>query len=116
MTVRKTITQPTREVKRFTVSEIDAGIRKLRRRVEEVIGLALGFHYSDSKAKTAEHNIRETIPEVFGQNSPELDDHQYHCIGDDGYTMGATDYEMQLNFLAGIPQTAGMLEGPDCPS
>lgn len=111
MSARKTITQPTVEVKRFTLPEIDAGIRKLRRRVEEVNALGSGIQYNDAKVKTAEYNIRETIREVFGQNSPEFYDHQYHDIWSGGYAMGDTDYEMQRNFLAGIPQTVGMLEG-----
>jgi hypothetical protein len=112
MATRKTITQPTIEVKRFTIPEIDAGIRKLRRRIEEVNGLSgSGTQYDDAKAKTAESNIRETIRGVLGQNSPEFHDHQYHDIWDVGYEMGDADHEMQRKLLSGIPQTVGTLGG-----
>jgi predicted nucleotide-binding protein len=112
MAARKTVSQPVIEVKKFTIPEIDVGIRKLRCRIEEVNGLSsLGVPYNDAKVATAEQNIRETVREVFGQNSPEFHDHQYHDIWEGGYMTGDTEYNMQRKFLAGIPQTVGMLEG-----
>lgn len=112
MAIRKTTTPPIIEVKKFTIPEIDAGIRKLRRRIEEVNGLSGSqIQYGDAKVKIAESNIREAVREVFGQNSPEFNDHQYHTIWDGGYGMYDDEYEMQRKFLAGIPQTVGILEG-----
>ncbi|MGA9108722.1 MAG: TIR domain-containing protein [Smithella sp.] len=112
MATRKTITQPPIEVKKFTVPEIDAGIRKLRRRIEEVNGLSdPEVGYRDAKVTMTESNIRETIREVFGQNSPEFNDHQFHAIWDGGYNLYENEYEKQHKFLAGIPQTVGILEG-----
>lgn len=112
MATRKTITQPPIEVRKFTIQEIDAGIRKLRRRIEEVNGLSGSeIGYRDAKVTMAESNIREMIREVFGQNSPEFYDHQHHTIWDGGYNMYDDEYESQRKFLAGIPQTVGILEG-----
>jgi predicted nucleotide-binding protein len=112
MASRKTISEPVIVVKKFSIPEIDAGIRKLRRRIEEVNGLSSsGISHNDAKVRTAESNIRETIREVFGQNSPEFNDHQYHEMWDGGYVMDEPEYELQRKFLDGIPQTVGILEG-----
>lgn len=112
MATRKTATPPVIEVKKFTISEIDAGIRKMRRRIEEVNALAgSGIQRGDAKVKTAESNFRETIREVFGQNSPEFHDHEYHTILAGGYGLYDDEYELQHKFLAGIPHTVGILEG-----
>jgi predicted nucleotide-binding protein len=108
--VRKSITEPVIVVKKFTIREIDAGIRKLRRRIDEVNGLSTVDH-SDPRVSTAESNTRETIREVFGQNSPEFNDLQFHEIWSGGYDMDEPEYELQRKFLGGIPQTVGMLEG-----
>lgn len=112
MATRKAAPQPTIEVKKFTIPEIDAGIRKLKRRIEEINGLSSsGIQHGDAKVQTAESNIREAIREVFGQNSPEFHDHRYHNIWAGGYVMDESEYEMQQKFLSGIPQTVGILEG-----
>jgi predicted nucleotide-binding protein len=56
-------------------------------------------------------NIRETIREVFGPNSPEFHDHQYDDIWHGGYNGSDEDRERQQKFLAGVVQTVLMLEG-----
>ena len=77
MATRKTITQPPIEVKKFTVPEIDAGIRKLRRRIEEVNGLSdPEVGYRDAKVTMTESNIRETIREVLWSELPRIQYHQ----------------------------------------
>lgn len=112
MATRKAPALPIIEIKRFTIPDIDAGIRKLRRRIEEVNGLSASqLKHNDAKVEIAESNIREAIREVFGQNSPEFNDYQYHTIWDGGYGMDDDEYEMQHKFLAGIPKTVGILEG-----
>ena len=58
-----------------------------------------------------EVSIRETIREVFGQNSPEFHRHEHHDIWHGGYNMGDDDFVKQRKFAAGIPQTVTMLEG-----
>lgn len=103
---------PPIEVQQFTRSEIDRGIAKLRRRIEEVLGLNPNqVRYDDAKREIVEANIRDTIREVFGPRSPEFDDHQHHRIWHGGYNMGDSEGERQQKFAEGIPQTATMLDG-----
>lgn len=110
--VRKSTPQPEIIVKQFTVHEIDAGIRKLRRRIEEVNGLATDeIRYDDARVKTAEANIREAVRDVFGPQSPEFYDHQYYDIWHGGFNMYDNEANMQNKFLSGVEQTVVMLEG-----
>lgn len=112
MATRKTPIVPEIVAKRFTIPEIDVGIKKFRRRVEEVNGLATDkVRYDDARVSTAEANIRETIRDVFGPQSPEFDDHQYHTIWYGGYGLYDGEGESQQKFLKGTEQTVGMLEG-----
>lgn len=103
---------PPIEIKKFTIGEIDSGVKKFRRRIEDVKNLETNkVLYNDARVKTVEANIRETIREVFGQNSPEFDDHQYHKIWHGGHSMMESEHESQKKFAAGIPQTVTILEG-----
>ena len=112
MISRRKSEPPRIEVKVFTVEEIDRGIPKLKRRIEEVNNLDPNqIHHDDTRIKTAETNIRETIREVFCPNSPEFRDHQYHHIWHGGYNMMESDHGLQRKFAEGIPQTVLMLEG-----
>ncbi len=71
--------QPPIEPREFrSVDEIDRGIKKLQRRIEELRNL-------DARAAILEHsgaddvvrsNIKETIRDVFGPNSPEFQEHE----------------------------------------
>ena len=77
MAVRRPQEPPPIQTKRFTVEEIDAGIRKFLRRIEELRTLESdGVRYDDARVGMAEANIRNDVRDVFGANSPEFDDHQ----------------------------------------
>lgn len=88
--------RPTRPVgppdyvsKRFTVIEIERGIAKLRRRIDEVQALKeKRVRYDDQAVRNAEFNIRETIREVFGDASAEYDEHRYYDIWSGSLIMG----------------------------
>jgi predicted nucleotide-binding protein len=108
---RHSLPQPI-EPKEFTVQEVDIGIRKLKRRIDEVQGFSSGeLRFDDARVRTAENNIRDTVREVFGPNSPEFHDHQYHHIWHGGYNSNDEEYECQEKFLAGVTQTTLMLQG-----
>jgi len=112
LTAKRRKEPPPIEATIFTVQEIDRGIKKLRRRVEDVRNLKPEkISYDDGQVRNVEGNIRETIREVFGQNSPEFCDHQYHDIWHGGYNTMDDDATRQTKFAAGIPQTIIMLEG-----
>jgi len=113
MASRKQSPPPPIEPKNFTIQEIDTGICKLRRRIEEVQGFSSGqIRCDDARVKTSQMNIRDAIREVFGANSPEFDCHKYHKIwhGADN-VINEGDRERQGKFLAGVPQTVTMLQG-----
>lgn len=110
---RRQVPQPPPiEVRQFTIPEIDRGISKIQRRIEEVRGLdPRNIRFDDTKIDNIERNIRETIREVYGPNSPEFSDHAHHRIWHGGYNMMDTDGARQAKFAAGVPQTVTMLEG-----
>jgi len=114
MAPRRQSQPPPPEIKQFTTDEIEQGIRKLRRRIEEVNALdPQRVRYDDQARLNAEQVIRNTILEIFGPNSPEYRAHQYHRIwhetGSWNARGGGPDY--QQFFADGIPQTVKMLEG-----
>lgn len=107
----KSTERPPVVVRTFTAEEILRGIEKLHRRIKEVESLRENVAFSDARVRTVEANIRETIRNVFGPQSPELDDHEHHEIGHGPGSVSHRGQDMQARFLAGIPQTAQMLQG-----
>ena len=109
---RKTAEPPPVEIKQFTLQEIEHGITKLRRRIEEVRALETDrVQYDDQRGTNITQNVRITILEVFGPNSPEYNAHEYHKIWSGGMYMSMPDHEMQECFNRGIRQTTTLLEG-----
>ncbi|HSY74599.1 MAG TPA: hypothetical protein VK810_03945, partial [Dongiaceae bacterium] len=110
---KKQAVEPTIESKKFnSLDEIDRAISKLRRRISEVEELkSKGARFNSPETGTAELNIRKAILDIFGPNSPEYHEHQYHTIwsGSQHFNMSAS--EIQRGFEAGIPSTLGMLSG-----
>lgn len=110
-TRRRPADQPPIEVKQFTPDEIERGIDKLRRRIEEVRALnPRQIRYDDQRVRNAEMAIDTTILEVFGQNSPEYRQLRHHQIIHQGRVF-EDESEIQEAFASGIPQTITMLEG-----
>lgn len=98
-------------VKQFRPDEIGPAIDKLQRRLGEVEALdPRKIPYDDQQVRNVTQNIRDTILEIFGPNSPEYRDHRYHEITHGDLYMGMSDAELQGRFAAGIPQTLKMLE------
>lgn len=112
MPPRKAQQSPTVERKPLTRADIERGIAKLRRRIEEVKSLdpnAVAFN--DAKIDNIESNICDTIRDVFGPNSPEFAEHGTFVIWHGGYNVGDSQYDRQRKFAAGIPQAVTKLEG-----
>jgi predicted nucleotide-binding protein len=100
------------EIRQFTISDINRGIAKLRRRVDEVRSLTdHAIEFDDTRVDNVEASVREAIREVFGQRSPEFKDHQYHRIWRGGLNMGDSRSTRQAKYQAGVPQTVTMIEG-----
>lgn len=103
---------PPIEIKRFTPDEIQRGIAKLRRRIEEVEALGTNkVMYMNQSVRNAESNISNSILEIFGQNSPEYQEHQGHDIWQGSRYVGMEPDEIQGGFEAGIPKSIAMLQG-----
>lgn len=100
------------EGKIFTNSEIDLGLKKLRRRIDEVQNLdPKAIRYDDAQIKNIVSNIRETIFEIFGESSLEFKEHKYHEIHYGTRNVRDTDTNRQHKFEMAIPRTVTMLEG-----
>lgn len=100
------------EVKEFRLEEIEPAIKKLKRRIDEVKALdQKNISYDDASVDTAEKNIRETIREIFGQNSPEFQDYQHHQIWKGQHRIGMDYEESQSCFVRGIQHTIEKLDG-----
>ncbi|MGH7255119.1 MAG: hypothetical protein ACREI3_05015 [Nitrospirales bacterium] len=64
-----------------SVQELDLGIEKLRSRIDQVEELKKdGIPYRDAMRVSAEFQLRETIRDIFGERSPEFQEHQHHHI------------------------------------
>jgi predicted nucleotide-binding protein len=108
------------EIRRFTPAEAERAVTRLKSRMSEVRALAepKPVHRKDPKVENAEKRIKSTILEVFGENSPEYRDHQYHHITAGrpiravGYGEDPRQYdrERQQDFEEGLPRTMSMLE------
>ena len=109
---RKYTPPPPVEFRQLTRTEIETGIKKLSRRIEELKGLNPELvRFNDSKVDTIESNIHRTILEIFGENSPEYCEHKFHQIWHGGINIMDSREDRQEKFAAGIPQTLGVLEG-----
>lgn len=112
MPQRRKTTRPPLEIHKFSIAEIELGIKKLRRRVEEVKNLEKeAIRHDDPKKQLVQSNIHETILEIFGENSPEFQENQFYRIQHGSTSMKDTDYDDHRKFEAGIPHTITMLEG-----
>ena len=113
MPPRRPTLPPPPEIKQFAPDEIEQGIRKLGRRIEEVQALDPGqVRRDDQRVRNVEQNIDTTILEVFGPNSPEYRRHHHHQIWHGPHVLfEMPPAEVQACFARGIPQTVTMLEG-----
>lgn len=102
---------PPIQSKAFTPAEIDAGITKVRRRIDDLRKLeADRVPFDDARVAVVESDIRNTIRDVFGPSSPEFDEHQYHDVWK-GPRIAGDHYEAAAKFADGIPQSVTILNG-----
>lgn len=113
MGVRRSQTQPPpQEIKIFTPDEIRQGITKIRRRIDEVTSLkSAGNLNGDQRVENAQNNIRSTILEVYGPNSPEFQQHQHYRIWHGPMSMGMDDFFISKALIEGCSDAIVMLEG-----
>jgi predicted nucleotide-binding protein len=100
--------------KEFTLAEIQRGIAKLRRRIEEVQALDPNqITHDDERVNIAQRNIRDTVREIFGENSQAALDFAYPEIyASTGRRPGYGEViDYQGNFARGITQMVTSLNG-----
>ena len=108
---RRKAQQPPQLVQRdFAPEEINRGIEKLNRRIHQVESLQ-GSQYDAQAVYDAESDIRNTLLEIFGEESLEFREHGYHDISHGPTFIEMSEQECQQNFEAGIPRTVEMLQG-----
>src|ERR1700722_19963484 len=92
-----------------TPEEIDLAIAKLDRRIKEIenldVGAAITRHTGADDA--ARSNVRETILEIFGTNSPEFNEHQHLQLWSGPMFMGMSDYDVIEGTRRGCTVVAG---------
>lgn len=96
----------------LTLSDIEKGITKLSKRIREVHDLEnCRAAYSDAQVTNVERNIRDTVRDIFGEQSPEFEDNQYLQIWHGGHNYLDSEEILQKKFMDGIPHTVVLLEG-----
>lgn len=114
MPSRKAPPEPKIEPRQFrTVEEIDQGIKKLERRIEQLEKLdvkkALFEHSGEDDV--VESDIHEAIREVFGSNSPEFHEHQYLRIWAGPIGIGMSSDAVVYGTEQGRIKVRGILQG-----
>ena len=106
--------EPPLESREFTsVDEIDRAISKLERRVSEVeeLNIEAAVFEDSGDDDVVESNVRETIREVFGNNSPEFREHQFISVWAGAMWMGMSKQEIADGKKRGQRQVATVLQG-----
>ena len=93
--------------------EIDAAIAKLRRRVDDLEKLDARRAALDHSGRldTVRSNVRDSIREVFGANSPEYMEHQYIKIWHGAESMMMDDHYIAEATENGRAHVIGILKG-----
>jgi uncharacterized protein (TIGR02391 family) len=96
-----------------SVDEIDSGISKLERRIRELeqLDVAGAVHNDTGADDVVRSNVRETIREVFGPNSPEFTEHQHIRLWAGPMYAGMDPHEIVEGTERGRRQTIGILNG-----
>lgn len=93
--------------------EIDAAVAKLRRRVTEIANLDMRAAVEQDSAAddVAESNLRDTIRDVFGDQSPEWQEHRYIRIWAGPMMMGMSEEDRIEAKDRGRTQAIGIING-----
>lgn len=104
---------PRTEIRQFTSpAEIDRAIAKLRSRIKDIESLnPVQIRPNDQRVHNVEAGIRDTILEVFGENSPEYGRNRNFYFGHNAQRAAYSDEERQEIFSQGIPDGMSLLDG-----
>lgn len=111
---RKQEVEPPIQPREFrSVEDIDRAIAKLERRIKELDGLNVQDALLNHTAadKTAIHNLRATILEIYGENSPEYRQHQHIRMWAGPTFVDMPQREVIESTERGRTQTVGIIKG-----
>lgn len=96
-----------------SVEEIDRGIAKIQRRIQELeqLDIPAAILKDTGADDVARSNVREAIREVFGQNSPEFREHEHIDIWAGPLYTGMAPDEIIEARQRGRTQVIGVLNG-----
>jgi uncharacterized protein (TIGR02391 family) len=96
-----------------SAEEIDAAISKFERRIAELrhLNVVVAHHAHDGSDDVAQSNVRASIREVFGANSPEFREHQYIQLWSGGMYINMSDDAVIQAKVLGVRRVIGVLEG-----
>jgi uncharacterized protein (TIGR02391 family) len=110
----KQSSQPIVEPKQWTsADEIERAVAKLSKRIAELekIDIRAAMRDDDASDKVVVSNVRETLREVFGQNSPEFQEHEHLSMWSGGLWMGMEQHEVFAAKEGGRKKMIGILKG-----
>lgn len=111
---KKRVEPPPIEPREFrSVEEIDLGVTKIKRRIQELeqLDIAAAVVKDTGADDVARSNVRETIRDVFGANSPEFMEHQHIDIWSGGIFMNMPTGQIINARERGRTQVIGILNG-----
>ena len=114
MAGKKQAEPPPPEPREFSsTDEIDHAIKKIERRIEELdrLDIRKAILEDNGSDDVVRSNIRETIREVFGGNSPEYREHKHIRLWAGPEYMGMSDTEIIEGTERGRNQARGILQG-----
>lgn len=114
MATRKTLPPPTIEVKQWaSAQEIDKAVAKLQKRIAEAEALdirdAVVMHTGADDVVVS--NARDSILEIFGENSPEYREHKHLRMWVGPIIMGMPSHEVVRATEGGRSQVITILKG-----
>src|SRR2546427_10651857 len=114
MAGKKQAEPPPPEPREFSsADEIDRAIKKIERRIEELerLDVRKAILEDNGSDDVVRSNIRETIREVFGGNSPEYREHEHIRLWAGPMYMGIGPAEIIEGTDRGRNQVRGILQG-----
>lgn len=96
-----------------TEQEIERAIAKIAKRIDELerLDVQVAFHAKDGSVEIIESNIRNTIRDVFGEGSPEFQEHQYIEIWSGSLYINMPEGQRLAGVVAGRKVVLNVLKG-----
>jgi len=102
---------PAPEPKRFaSAGEIQAGIRKLTRRLADIEALK-GAHWRDPRIDDVQNRVRSDVLDIYGERSYEWREHEHFRVAKHVLRFNMDEGELQELFEVGLPEAIVAVRG-----